>query len=90
MDSEHTTTNIRLPRKTLEFLKLRAVKERKSLAQLIREALDEVYGTGAGGARRDVRRSRLYKLEGLGASGIRDGSEHHDRDIYGVDTDKSP
>jgi len=40
---EYVATNIRLPRKVLEELKIRAIRQRKSMAGLIREAVEQVY-----------------------------------------------
>ena len=75
-------TNIRLSRKTLESLKITAVKSHKSLAQLIREAVEKVYGLQQRSQLTQHTRDPFYKLMGIGKSGIRDGSIHHDRDIY--------
>lgn len=80
---EYTATNIRLPRKTLEALKIRAAKERKSLAQLIRDAIEQVYHVGGAAAGVDPKADPSYRLLGAWESGIADGSLHHDRDIYG-------
>ena len=83
MMQEHVSTNIRFPRKMLEDLKILAVKKRKSLAQMIREAVEMAYGPKKKRLPQDIKRTRFYKLCGLGASGIRDGAVHHDREIYG-------
>lgn len=77
-------TNIRLPRKTLEALKIKAAKERKSLAQLVREAVLQSYGIGEAKKGTDPRKDPLYRLVGAFESGIKDGAEKHDRDIYGA------
>lgn len=79
-------TNIRLPQKTLEYLKIIAAKERKSFACLVREALDETYGIDAKTKSKKTRaKDPFYRLCGIGKSGIKDGAVHHDRDIYGID-----
>lgn len=74
-------TNIRLPRKTLDALKIEAVKRRTSLAQLIREAVQVAYGIGDTGAGVDPKSDPIYKLMGSFSSGRRDSAENHD-EIY--------
>jgi predicted DNA-binding protein len=74
-------TNIRLPEEVLKELKYKAIEERKSVNQLIREAIE---------------RSLTYEVEhrkhgkdpfeetiGIAKSGIKDGSAKHDRYLYG-------
>lgn len=80
---EYTATNIRLPRKTLEALKIRAAKERKSLAQLVRDAIEQCYHIGTAGKGQDPKADPSYRLVGAWHSGITEGSTRHDRDIYG-------
>ena len=43
MPIQYITTNVRLPKPLHKALKLRAVEEEKSFAELIRDALDECY-----------------------------------------------
>jgi len=79
------TTNIRLDQESYRHLKLLAVEKRKSLAQLIREAVQQVYGTRRHSKRvANWRNDPFLGVIGICATGIRDGSVHHDRDIYGV------
>ncbi|MBI5239164.1 MAG: ribbon-helix-helix protein, CopG family [Elusimicrobia bacterium] len=80
---KYTATNIRLPAQTLEALKIRAAKQRKSLAQLVREAIELTYHIGAAEPAVDPRKDPLHRLVGAWASGLKDGSVSHDRDIYG-------
>ena len=84
---QFVTTNIRLGMEVYQRLRLKAVQERKSLAQLIREAVDAAYGERrrASPSKRARRRDPFFNIIGIGASGIRDGAVHHDRDIYGVE-----
>lgn len=82
---ETAATNIRLPRKTLEALKIKAAKARKSLAQMIRDAIDETYHIGAPEKGIDPKRDPSYRLVGAWKSRRADGSLRHDRDIYGPD-----
>jgi hypothetical protein len=79
------TTNIRLGAEVYQRLRLKAVQERKSLAQLIRNAVDVVYGERPSSRHSRTRRKRPFDgLVGICDSGIRDGAVHHDRDIYGI------
>ena len=80
---DYTATNIRLPRKTLEALKIKAAKERKSLAQLIRDAIEVAYHVGTPEEQVDPQKDPLHHLIGAWKSGIKDGALRHDRDIYG-------
>ncbi len=83
MKPDHVATQLRLPRKMLEELKIRAAKRRTSLAQLVREALEQTYGLGPHlGV--DPKRDPFFSLIGASASGISDGAKRHDRDIYGA------
>lgn len=81
----HIATNIRLPHKTLEALKILAAKERKSLAQLIREAIEKTYHIGGEEADIVPKDDPFYRQIGAWESGIKDGAVNHDRDIYGAD-----
>lgn len=84
--ADYVTTNIRLPREAFRTLKLRAAQTDRSLAELIRQAVREVYGGSpeVGSRERPTRHLPLEKLSGICRTGVRDGSVHHDRDIYGV------
>lgn len=78
---KYTATNIRLPRKTLDALKIEAVKRRTSLAQLIREAVEATYGIAADAPARDRKTDPFYRQIGSIAGGRKDLSDKHD-DIY--------
>lgn len=81
---KHVATNIRLPAKTLEALKIRAAKNRTSLAQLVRDAIETTYGLGEGTEQVDPKTDPFHRLLGKWSSGRSDGSVEHDRDIYGA------
>jgi hypothetical protein len=53
--------------------------QNKTMAQIIREAVEAYM------AQETATADALWDIVGLGASGIRDGSVEHDRDIYGDD-----
>lgn len=79
------TTNIRLGTDVYQRLRLKAAHERKSLAQLIRDAVAVVYGERPSSKRsRSHRKNPFDGIVGICDSGIRDGAVHHDRDIYGI------
>jgi predicted transcriptional regulator len=76
-------TNIRLPEELLKALKHRAVEERKSVNQMIREAIERSLGSfpSRGGAEKDA----FEEVIGIGRSGVKDGSSRHDQYLYGID-----
>ena len=79
------TTNIRLGAEVYQRLRLKAAYERKSLAQLIRDAVDLVYGERPSSKRSRSRRKNPFDgIVGICDSGIKDGAVNHDRDIYGI------
>ena len=53
--TEYVTTNIRLPKDVYREIKLRALEEEKSLAEIIRESVAAILGWSAGGGTRDRR-----------------------------------
>ena len=64
---EYVATNIRLPRQTLQELKLRAVRRNRSMAQLIREAVDQVYGEPKAKPRslKESRKDPIFSIVGI-------------------------
>lgn len=84
--ADYVATNIRLPRETLEELKIRAVRGHKSLAQMVREAVEQTYGLSKPKPKslKEFHKDPIFSIIGICASGIKDGAVHHDRDIYGV------
>lgn len=79
--STHVATNIRLPEEVLRTLKYKAIEDKKSVNQLIREAI-EMFLTA------DVQPVKHIKdpfenIIGIAKSGIKDGSTKHDRYLYG-------
>ena len=81
---ETTATLVRLPKKTLIALKLKAAQEGTSLAALIRRALINTYGFDAEEPAADIRKTSFYKLVGCVDSGDAASSLKHDEHIYGV------
>ncbi len=82
---DYVATNIRLPRQTLQDLKLEAVRRHESLAQLVRDAVEQVYAAPKPKTRLSKKHSKkhpLFSIVGICNSGVKDGSVNHDRDIY--------
>jgi len=85
MKTNYVTTNIRLPKGMLKALKHKAAEEEKSTAQLIREAIEQVFIKKERKlSRREFKKDPFFKIIGICNTGIKDGSVHHDRDIYGA------
>jgi hypothetical protein len=74
-------TNIRLPEDLLKALKYRAIEEKKSVNQIIREAIEMSLAavTQAEGRERDD----FEEVIGIARSGVKDASSKHDRYLYG-------
>jgi plasmid stability protein len=79
--SETVATNIRLPEEMLKALKYRAIEERKSMNQLVREAVETFLTAGPGPE--SPEKDPMEEIIGIGRSGIKDGSSKHDRYLYG-------
>lgn len=80
----YVSTNIRLQENVLKELKIKAAKENKSLAQLIRESVDYILGR----EKKDLtnaqfKKDSLWNIVGMFENDISDGSVNHDRDLYG-------
>ena len=74
-------TNIRLPEELLKALKYRAIEERKSVNQMIREAIEMFLDTAP--MTEGVEKDPIEDIIGIGRSGIKDGSTRHDQYLYG-------
>jgi predicted transcriptional regulator len=74
-----TRTQIYLTEEQRGKIQRLAEAQRKTMAQVIREAVEEYI------VQRSARESAWWDIVGLGSSGIPDGSIHHDRDIYDED-----
>jgi len=84
------TTNIRISKEKLKALKLKAVEENKSVAQLIREAIDKfLFPSKEKAPAEDIKKDPFFKIVGMFESGIRDASVNHDKYIYGVQKKKA-
>lgn len=81
--AKFTTTNIRIHEDCLQKLKMKAVREKKSTAQLIREAIDAFLGDKEKPQNmKDFKKDPFFRIVGLGSSGIRNGSVNHDKYLY--------
>lgn len=79
--SSTVATNIRLSEELLKSLKYRAIEERKSVNQLIREAIEGFLAV-------DIQPERHAKdafenVIGIAKSGVKNGSTKHDYYLYG-------
>ena len=70
-------TNIRLPEDLLKALKYRAIEEKKSVNQIIREAIE--MSLAAAPQTKERQRDPLEDVIGIARSGIKDASSKHDR-----------
>lgn len=79
--SSTIATNIRLPEDLLKALKYRAIEEKKSMNQLIREAIE--MSLVAEPKSNVSEKDSFEDIFGIVRSGIRDASSKHDRYLYG-------
>lgn len=79
--STNIATNIRLPEEVLKTLKYKAIEERKSVNQLVREAIEAFLSAPDRSAIQE--RDPFEAVIGIARSGIKDGSVKHDAYLYG-------
>jgi metal-responsive CopG/Arc/MetJ family transcriptional regulator len=79
--STKIATNIRLPEDLLKTLKYRAIEEKKSVNQLIREAIE--MSLAAAPQPEEHEKDPFENMIGIARSGIKDASSKHDRYLYG-------
>ncbi|MBI5056460.1 MAG: CopG family transcriptional regulator [Nitrospirae bacterium] len=77
-------TNIRLPDETLKELKYRAIEERKSVNQLVREAIENYLSVQKQPEMQRQVKDPFENVVGSARSGIKDGSVKHDEYLYPV------
>lgn len=77
----NTATNIRLPEELLKALKYRAIEEKKSVNQLIREAIEQTLTLPT--RKKEQGEDPFDRVIGIAKSSTRDGSSNHDRYLYG-------
>jgi predicted transcriptional regulator len=75
-----TATNIRLPEDLLKALRHKAIEERKSMNQLIREAIE--LSLAAIPEPEERKKDSFEDVIGMAKSGVKDGSSKHDRYLY--------
>lgn len=73
-------TNIRLPEEVLKALKYKAIEEKKSVNQLIREAIEESLAISYEPERKG--KDSFDTIIGIAKSGIKDASTRHDKYLY--------
>ncbi len=74
-------TNIRIPEEVLKELKYKAIEEKKSVNQLIREAIEASLSAPVKPER--YAKDPFENVIGIARSGIKNGSTKHDRYLYG-------
>jgi len=74
-------TNIRLPENLLKTLKCKAIKEKKSMNQVVREAIE--MSLAAEPKSKVSKKDSFEDIIGIARSGIKDASSRHDRYLYG-------
>jgi hypothetical protein len=79
--STKIATNIRLPEDLLKALKYRAIEEKKSMNQIIREAIE--MSLAATPQPEEHERDPFEDMIGIARSGIKDASSKHDHYLYG-------
>lgn len=80
--SNSVVTNIKLPEEDLNELKHRAIEEKKSVNQLVREAVEMYLSRQSLPDPDEI--NAFEKVIGSARSGIRDGSVKHDQYLYGM------
>jgi hypothetical protein len=73
-------TNIRLSEDLLKALKYKAIEEKKSMNQIIREAIEMSLATAP--QSRESEKDPFEGVIGIARSGTKDGSSKHDRYLY--------
>ncbi len=79
--STKVATNIRLPEDLLKTLRHRAIEEKKSMNQLIREAIE--MSLAAAPRPEEHEKDPFEDVIGIAKSGVKDASSKHDRYLYG-------
>jgi len=79
--STRMATNIRLTEDLLKALKYRAIEEKKSMNQIICEAIEKSMGIVSRSPGLD--KDAFEEVIGIAKSGIKDASSKHDRYLYG-------
>jgi plasmid stability protein len=74
------STNIRLPEDLLKALKYRAIEEKKSMNQIIREAIE--MSLSAVPQPEEHKKDSFEDVIGIAKSGIKDASSKHDLYLY--------
>jgi hypothetical protein len=79
--SATVATNVRLPEDLLRTLKYKAIEEKKSVNQIIREAIEMSLAVAPQSGERE--KDPFEDMIGMARSGTKDASSKHDRYLYG-------
>jgi len=74
-------TNIRLPEDLLKALKYKAIEEKKSMNQVIREAIEMSLASAPSSNKSE--KDSFEDVIGIVRSGTKDASSRHDHYLYG-------
>lgn len=77
----YVTTSLKLPQEIMNDLKHKAVHEKKSVSQLVKEAVQQFLTSQKEAA--DYREDPFNRIIGMAKSGVHDGSVKHDQYLYG-------
>ena len=78
--STKIATNIRLPEDLLKALKYKAIEEKKSMNQIVCEAIE--ISLAAAPQPEENEKDPFEDMIGIARSGIKDASSKHDRYLY--------
>lgn len=77
----YVTTSLKLPQEIMNDLKHKAVQEKKSVSQLLKEAVQQFLTAQEEAV--DYREDPFNRIIGMAKSGVHDGSVKHDQYLYG-------
>ncbi len=77
----YVTTSLKLPQEVMKDLKHKAVQEKKSVSQLVKEVVQQFLTAQKESV--DYREDTFNRIIGMAKSGVHDGSVKHDQYLYG-------
>jgi hypothetical protein len=77
----YVSTHLKLPESVIKELKRKAAREKRSMSQIVGDALLQSLTVGEEPA--DYTKDPFNRLIGMARSGTRDGSVKHDQYLYG-------
>lgn len=77
----YVTTSLKLPQEIMKDLRHKAIQEKKSVSQPVKEAIQQFLTTQRESV--DYREDPFNRIIGMAKSGVHDGSVNHDQYLYG-------